>query len=598
MPRIFFFSVKEKGKQNKNKKTKVTAHEVSKKRNKHATHMAERKKATTLRKEFTDLSVSVVDRVLENAKGDLAAARETLNSFKVDPMKDHREGVAYMTETQKVAFMRGVISSPSVTDDVLLKTLRQCQGNVNHACDFLLGPQGPLPPVPTVQEAAAPKKKKADAAEMARQREEQKAREAASAQKTKEREAELEKKVAELQKTLGEAEAKRTGEEKRLRELEARGAEAAQEASKLAAELEKVQLDRAAISRDLDDARHRLMSMTVRPAHVPSATALALVGTPPVASSPKNACTITASPSPEDPLSIVFSWDLAGVRPSPADWIGLYIHDREFNNKFSATFSTGGKPTGEGVFSGLKPGFWDLRLFLAGTKIDQVRTLPVLLGKEVIVKAEFDPDDRRVDVTWVEAGDGKGTPATNGLGPKDWIGMFHAGTKSNKKYLSFQYCTSKELMFAVPRSTTTTDFEFRYFRADSRFGSSNAFSGRSAPVTVPNRDLLAVLPTSSATSVRVRWSCTSQEPSTSDWIGIHEVGAADSSKYLQSKYTCKGVQLSDDKDSGIVEFDLSGMKPGNYEIRYFSAAVGKYTPLMNAPLQVPPPMSTEDLSPQ
>jgi hypothetical protein len=163
-------------------------------------------KAAALRREFTDLSVSVVDRVVENARGDLKAARATLDSFRITDSagKPHREGVAEMTESQKVAFMRTVLgAAPGITDELLLTHLRNSKGNVNGALDFLLGPQGPLPPVSPVPEPA-PKKavakaKKGDPAELARQREEQKAREAAEAARTKARESELEKRVAELQ---------------------------------------------------------------------------------------------------------------------------------------------------------------------------------------------------------------------------------------------------------------------------------------------------------------------------------------------------------------------------------------------------------------
>jgi hypothetical protein len=217
--------------------------------------------------------------------------------------------------------------------------------------------------------------------------------------------------------------------------------------------------------------------------------------------------------------------------------------------------------------------------------------VPVLLGKRVDVRAVFDAEDRRIEVTWQEEGEGEGTPPA--LTSKDWIGLFRVGTKSNKKWLTYQYVGSaKELIFAVPKAAQTQAFELRYFRAVSSSASGNVYSGKSAPIEVPNTDLLTILPTSKATNIRVRWSCTSQEASASDWIGLHDATIPDNSKYVLSKYTSKGTLTSEDKDSGVVEFDLTGVKPGAYELRYFSAAVGKYTPLMRCPLSVPPPVST------
>ena len=97
---------------------------------------------------------------------------------------------------------------------------------------------------------------------------------------------------------------------------------------------------------------------------------------------------------------VVGTWDLRvlGRRPDPRDWVGLFIHHRLHNRRYTEYARTGGISSASTTFIGLRPGCYDLRLFLAGSYDDVARTSAVLVGPGVAVDAQVTPDGSLVAV--------------------------------------------------------------------------------------------------------------------------------------------------------------------------------------------------------
>jgi len=371
------------------------------------------------------LSVCVAERIAANAHGDLTRARAIVEGFRPPPSvtaaaHEHRLGVANMNEEQKLAFVRGVLEPNPPADGVLREVLSRERWNTNAALDYLLGPQGPCtsalpPPAPAAttrrkSNSAPPADASATAVrreELARQRNDIEQRERMVAQRAKEREAALEARVAELQRALAEAEAR------------LKAAEAPQ------AERERLQSLVHSVEADKIDLARQLAATKARTSDAGGAAA---------SSKPKeqSPCEVTARAvvAADGTFGLAYTWDLHGVQPTPKSWLGLYYSDREFANKHSAWVSLNGKATGKGVFPNLRLGYWDVRLYLGDSNVEQARSPPTLLGPRVAVDAKFIPDDRRFEVTWAEELP-EGAQST--LAGRDWIGLYRVGTHSNKK---------------------------------------------------------------------------------------------------------------------------------------------------------------------
>eukprot|EP00727_Mastigamoeba_balamuthi_P012738 m51a1_g8087 hypothetical protein (491) ;mRNA; f:39240-41984 len=280
--------------------------------------------------------------------------------------------------------------------------------------------------------------------------------------------------------------------------------------------------------------------------------------------------------SPDNSRALVVSWSIRGLAPSSKDWVGLFIHDREW--KYSQWAYTNGAAEGSHRFDGLVPGYYDARVFLGSMPSPLGRSDSALVGARVDVAAAH--CGRRIDVSWApEAGRG------------DWVALYAVGTRSNKKYLAYVSLGAGDTSAALEAPRAPGAYEVRYFYAQSGY----VYSGKTRPVVVPNGDTLAIDPASAPPRMVLRWACTTRAPNPRyDWIGLYESGA-DSRRYLASHYTSEGT-VDTATESGSITFDLSkiGKVKDNteYEFRFF-AGEAKYTPLMAAKLvisQSPLPM--------
>lgn len=118
-----------------------------------------------------------------------------------------------------------------------------------------------------------------------------------------------------------------------------------------------------------------------------------------------------------------------------------------------------------------------------GTRI--AKSDAVLVGSPVPLTAQFQDDETAqwIVVTWQVPTEPVATS------PNDWIGLYELGQMSNRQFKQKLFCRSNPLTFPAPRDTKKR-YELRYFKANSGV----AFSGRSEPLTIPNRDSLLVTP--------------------------------------------------------------------------------------------------------
>ncbi|KAH3745806.1 DNA-directed primase/polymerase protein [Pelomyxa schiedti] len=287
--------------------------------------------------------------------------------------------------------------------------------------------------------------------------------------------------------------------------------------------------------------------------------------------------TLTGKISSTDPHTIVYSFALQGTEPSAKDWVGLYIHNRQYSNKYSAYQHTTGGSTGEGQFSDLVDGYYDLRLFLNGEKdVPVCRSDPVLVGEAVDLRATL--QGRNVIVSWDHS-------KSSSNPTRDWIGLFPVRTYSNKKYLSFAYCNDTGKVTLGPVPYGDAEHECRYFKATSGY----CYSGKSKAFSVPNQDM--ILPSAEdithGQNLQVHWRLTTVSPNKSDWVGVFPKGAP-STNYALCKYTTQGT-LAPLGDSGLITFsgaETSKLLPGSYDLRFFAATNGTYALHMHASVNI------------
>ena len=260
---------------------------------------------------------------------------------------------------------------------------------------------------------------------------------------------------------------------------------------------------------------------------------------------PTRECVITVA---VDGKRIAFTWAIAaGVELSAKDWIGLYIHDRQYSNKYESYVSLGGAREGRGTFTAPTVGYYDLRYYRSNGSVERSRSAPFLVGPPMAVRARLD-GRRRIAVSWDRSVET----------PGDWLALFAVGTYSNTQYLQ-----------SVPAAAANSDgvvvldaprrpgcYEVRYFFRAHGHASGYAFSGRSAGLVVPDEDLLRVEATHPV--VRVRWQTFSQEPCKAAWVALYDSPARDARRLGWAYCAAKGL-LDPVGDHGIAEIHVPAL---------------------------------------
>jgi len=295
---------------------------------------------------------------------------------------------------------------------------------------------------------------------------------------------------------------------------------------------------------------------------------------------PTDACVISPVVD-NDKMVISFTWKIPdNVEVSPKDWIGLYIHDRQYSNKYESYVLLGGKREGIASFKAPTIGYFDLRYYPNNGSVEKSRSEPFLVGPKMNVEAKLQ-GRRKISVTWDRASE------TNG----DWLALYPVSTYSNTKYLQQLPASSANndgvVLFDAPRQPG--EYEVRYFFTNKRHATGYAFSGRSQHIVIPNEDLLEVVATHPV--VKVKWQTFSQEPNSSDWVGLY-TSSDDKASRLGWEYLCKKGLMDSVGDHGVAEIEakeLIHLAPegdlpegsDQWEVRLFNKAPNQ--PFLRAP---------------
>jgi len=145
----------------------------------------------------------------------------------------------------------------------------------------------------------------------------------------------------------------------------------------------------------------------------------------------------------------------------------------------------------------------------------------------------------------------------------DWIALYKRGMENNY-YVTYKYVDSRIpfVEFEAPREVY--EYEFRY-HSGSQPKTHDVV--RSDVIYVENTDIIVA--ESDGGVIAVSWDIHSQEKTSSDWIALFKVTEANNRNFIGDyKYV--------DINSNATVF-LAPTEPGEYEIRYFSYNVGRYT---------------------
>jgi len=257
---------------------------------------------------------------------------------------------------------------------------------------------------------------------------------------------------------------------------------------------------------------------------------------------PTDACVITATVTD---MEISYTWKIRDdLEVSSRDWIGLYIHDRQYSNKYEQYAYLGGKREGSASFTAPTIGYYDLRYYPNKGYVEKSRSEPFLVGPQMEVDAKLE-GRRKIEVRWNRKAEKDG----------DWMALYPVSTYSNTKYLQMVYASTANsdgvVTFDAPR--TPGKYEVRYFFTSKRNATGYAYSGVSKPIEVLNEDSVSVEQTHPV--VKVHWQTYSQEPNTSDWVAIYDSSDEKAERlgwdYLAKKYYADSVG-----DHGVVEIHI------------------------------------------
>jgi len=258
---------------------------------------------------------------------------------------------------------------------------------------------------------------------------------------------------------------------------------------------------------------------------------------------------------------IEVTYTLKGGELSPDDWFGLYNANQN-NNKTYITFHKIGKKLQSSSFqlpAPRTPGDYVVRFFpsLCGytfvSKSNSVR----ITNKDKLVLDLIKDDNygriKNVKVSW----------DIHSVDPSsyDYIALYKHDSLNyyyeDYKYLDLQ---SGVLVFEAPTQVGT--YNLRYHAASQ---SKYADIVRSDTIEILNTDWVRA--TVGEGVITVTWDIHSQPITTWDWVGIYKTGTTLNTNYVDYKYI--------DINSKMLLF--SAKEPGEYEARYFSSRLGRYT---------------------
>jgi len=496
--------------------------------------MSKKEKIEQLQAEF-GATQSVIEPVLDSAGGDMERAREFFKNVEVlTPFE------------QQVNFLMDTISIPGLPPSVYADVLTKCNEVMSDALDMMTKIQQDME-----REEAERKKKQQE--EMERRKKEQEEMERRSQE-------EIERKKQEEIERRKQRKEEKEREKKQEMEMKKR----------LVVDLkDKIQTMKKALEdRTISDAEAQKLMDQVQKSVIQMSKITSKDENPVpdymIGRLPSEKCAIKAEVNGK---TITFSWSIPkDEEVHEKDWIGLFVHDRQYGNKYHSYVVLEGKHDGTHEFEAPTDGYYDLRYFPKGGYFEESRSKPILVGESMPVVAKL--EGHKIAVSWNREQEKK----------NDWVGLYRVGTYSNKQWLGKTIYASAansdgKVFFDTP--CEPGKYEVRYFFTRNSYDGTYVYSGVSDVIELPNPNLdsMEVLETHPVT--KVKWQTCSQEPNSRDWIGI-----------FPSKETAKPmawVYLPGNDDHGvaeIVEKSLNCLAPEgelppeaeNWEVRLYKRA--------------------------
>jgi len=258
---------------------------------------------------------------------------------------------------------------------------------------------------------------------------------------------------------------------------------------------------------------------------------------------------------------IEVSYTLKGGELSPDDWFGLYNANQN-NNKTYITFHKIGKKLQSSSFqlpAPRTPGDYVVRFFpsLCGyTFVSKSNSVRIANKDKLVfdlIKDDTNGRVKSVKVSW----------DIHSVDPSsyDYIALYKQDSLNyyyeDYKYLDLQ---SQVLVFDAP--TQVGIYNLRYHAASQ---SKYTDVARSDTIDILNTDWVTA--TVGEGVITVTWDIHSQPLTSWDWVGIYKKGTTANTNYVDYKYI--------DVTSKVLLFSVK--EPGEYEARFFSSRLGRYT---------------------
>lgn len=246
-----------------------------------------------------------------------------------------------------------------------------------------------------------------------------------------------------------------------------------------------------------------------------------------------------------------------------SDWFGLYAAAERNNRRYIATqylTPVEAGQSGKIVFDAPRaPGDYVVRFFPSRCKYTHVTmSNRIRIENRDVLKVETIKDERTGRILKLRI-----TAEIFSVAPSasDYVAIYSLGAPNNS-YHSYAYYDHTKPYVELSAPTAIDSYEVRFHSAHQ---SKYADVCRSEPFHVQNTDWVKAEVAGGL--VAVSWDIHSQPRSPWDWVGIFRVGAP-SNKYYAYKYI--------DTSSCALTFEVP-TEPGEYEARYFSNNLGKYT---------------------
>jgi len=143
----------------------------------------------------------------------------------------------------------------------------------------------------------------------------------------------------------------------------------------------------------------------------------------------------------------------------------------------------------------------------------------------------------------------------------DYVALYKHDALDNY-YEEYKYVDIVNNIVIFEAPTQVALFNVRYHSAAQ---SKYADVVRSGSIEIPNTDSVTTAVDKGV--ITVTWDIHSQPHTSWDWVGIYKPGTTNNTNYVDYKYV--------DGTAKVLVFSVK--EPGEYEARYFSSRLGRYT---------------------